>query len=174
MAVSSGTSWWRPWRTSSRGRPGRHTLARRPVSGYSRPLALESLEERCLLSFTAVDSFGGSQASWADFDNDSWVDLYTNGMVHRNNNGTLTPFQSLGGGVWGDFDNDGFIDIYNFSSNQLHQNNGGTGFTNVSSMLPDISHLPSRHGAAFGDFTGDGFLDLYVGGYEGNGYYPDV
>jgi hypothetical protein len=127
-----------------------------------------------LLSFTAVGTFGGGQASWADFDNDSWVDLYAEGLVYRNENGTLTPFQYLGGGVWGDFDNDSFIDIYNFSSNQLHQNNGGTGFTNVSSMLPDLSHLPSRHAAAFGDFTGDGFLDLYVGGYEGSGYYPDV
>ena len=137
MAISSGTSWWCPWRTSSRARPGRHALARRPVSRYCRPLTLESLEQRCLLSFTAVGSYGGGKASWADFDNDSWVDLYAEGMVYRNQNGTLTPFQYLSGGVWGDFDNDSFIDIYSFSGNKLYKNNDGTGFTDVSSMLPD-------------------------------------
>jgi len=179
MAVSSGTCWWRPWRTASRARRDRHALASRLAGRHRRPRAPETLEQRVLLSFTPVGSVGGGQASWADFDNDSWVDLYAGGTVYRNDNGNLTAFQSLGsgGGVWGDFDNDSFIDFYNFGNNALYQNNGGSGFTNVSSMLPDLSHLPSRLGAAFGDFTGDGFLDLYVGGYENwdlGAYYPDV
>jgi len=162
---------------SRRGRRQRG-ISRSAQVGRRRVCAApEYLEPRYLLSFSNAGSVGGSQASWTDFDNDGWSDLLAGGTLYRNVQGNLTQFQGLGGGgVWGDFNNDGFNDYYNHSGNTLWQNNGGTSFTNVSSMLPNLDHLPSRLGSSFGDFNGDGFLDLYVGGYETwpSAYYPDV
>jgi hypothetical protein len=68
-------------------------------------------------------------ASWADYDNDGWLDLFvgsrvppvSNLLYHNNGDGTFTRVTSgplvgdnfpVGGAAWGDYDRDGFPDLF--------------------------------------------------------------
>jgi hypothetical protein len=92
-------------------------------------------------------SVGGS---WADYDNDGWLDLFigdsgggNNRLYHNNGDGTFTrvlsgPIVSEGGtsagGSWGDYDHDGFLDLFVPNSvssgsqpnDYLYHNNGNS------------------------------------------------
>jgi hypothetical protein len=66
-----------------------------------------------------------------------------------------------------DFNNDGYLDIYlvnNSSSNYLWMNNGGTGFTDVSSVF-GVNNNGSGRGCAIGDFNNDGWVDIVVANF---------
>ena len=170
------------------------------VAGCSRGLnhsrffrtGLERLEPRYLLtSFTeiGVNLGAGHAAAWGDFNNDGWTDLYANyndgtkdisSVVMRNDGGSFSMQQQLlsdgnpaGQGIWGDFNNDGYLDIFAFANHRLFRNDNGTGFTDVSSMIPSLPMI-STQAATWADFNGDSFLDLYVGGYETPNYEPDA
>ncbi len=66
----------------------------------------------------AHEAYRGT-ATWADFDNDGWIDLYSSGTLYRNDHGEfvdVTPeviAENVGGygSVWADFDNDGAMDL---------------------------------------------------------------
>ncbi|MFC1783613.1 CRTAC1 family protein [Planctomycetota bacterium] len=66
-------------------------------------------------------------AAWADFNNDGWIDLYSNGALYQNNSGqfnSVTPDiirNNVGGygSLWADCDNDGRMDL-NLSSRNHH------------------------------------------------------
>jgi hypothetical protein len=75
-----------------------------------------------------TDDVGASRgASWADVDNDGWLDLFVseqggggNRLYHNNGDGTFTPVLSgpigldvalSGGCSWGDYDRNGFLDL---------------------------------------------------------------
>lgn len=103
-------------------------------------------------------------ASWADFDNDGWVDLNAGGVLWKNDQGKgFTKVAEKEPGVFGDFDNDGFPDLFAYGNQRLYRNKAGQEFVGVA--LPEFDKVPSL-GACWGDMNNDGLLDLYVGGYE--------
>ena len=130
----------------------------------------------------------GLGAIWADYDNDTWPDLFVandaspNYLYHNNKDGTFTELgltlgvsygesgteQGSMGVTWGDFDLDGRLDLFisNFENepNALYKNIGGNGF--IDRTLPSKIGQPSRPyvgwGAAFEDLDNDGWLDLLV------------
>jgi PKD repeat protein len=135
-----------------------------------------------------IVSDGGAtnSASWADYDNDGYVDLIVsnggsenNFLYHNNGTGTFTriltgPVVTDGGTswapVWGDYDNDGYLDLFiannGNEANFLYHNNSGNSFTRIT--IGDIvTDTGLSWGSAFGDYDNDGDLDLYVTNYGG-------
>lgn len=120
-------------------------------------------------------------ASWADYDNDGWDDLFIadkspdapNRLYRNNGNGTFT--RRLNGsmlhtnektvaGIWGDIDNDGFPELLivnaTGSKSKLYKNNSGS-FEEMTESGLD-KEVQYFHGAAFFDYDNDGFLDLLM------------
>lgn len=134
------------------------------------------------------NKYYGLGAIWADYDNDTWPDLFVandaspNYLYHNNKDGTFTELgltlgvsygesgteQGSMGVTWGDFDLDGRLDLFisNFENepNALYKNMGANGF--IDRTLPSKIGQPSRPyvgwGTAFEDFDNDGWVDLLV------------
>ena len=134
------------------------------------------------------EKYYGLTATWGDYDNDGWPDLFVandttpNRLYHNNRNGTFTDEamvagvamngegQALGsmGATWGDYDHSGRLSIFvtEFADqpNTLYRNQGPRGFEDVAMQ----SHLgqPSLPflgwGTTFFDMDNDGWLDLFV------------
>ncbi len=131
-----------------------------------------------------TDSAHSFSATWADVDNDGYLDLFvSNGglsgpernFLYRNQgNGTFTPItqgpivadsiQSKGA-VWVDYDLDGDVDLFvPGAPNAFFQNEGNWRFTKIND-LPFVTEPPllrSPESAAWGDYDNDGDFDLYV------------
>ncbi len=127
----------------------------------------------------------GSVVSFADYDNDGWMDPAFSGngtaeaLYHNNRDGTftdvttaagLTPRVNSQGLAWGDYNNDGLIDLYiphgssSGTGNQinvLYRNNGDGTFTDVAQEA-GADDSTDTWAAAWGDYDNDGFLDLFV------------
>ena len=130
-------------------------------------------------------------ATWADYDNDGWLDLYVvnfgaNRLFH-NDGGAGFQDVTLAAGVgdtgkgtsaaWGDYDSDGWLDLYvtnwscypecdpvDFTAQQdrLYHNNGDGSFTDVTVNLEYGLTLGAGFAPAFFDHDGDGDSDIYV------------
>ncbi|MBW8771407.1 MAG: VCBS repeat-containing protein [Gemmatimonadetes bacterium] len=128
---------------------------------------------------------GASFATFADFDNDGWLDLFAiggdgRGYLFRNTgNGTFTDVSSKAGigdvhgarrGVFVDLDHDGDLDLLVVGPNgrTVYRNNLDGTFTESSAAYGIASTEPSSD-VAFGDFDGDGRIDLYIAGIRGKG-----
>ncbi len=130
-------------------------------------------------------------ASWADYDNDGWRDLYVlahgANVLFRNDNGRgFVNVAEIAGvddegkastAAWGDYDKDGFLDLYlaNWScfpecdpmefapaQDRLFHNNGDGTFTDATDMLEYEQLLGAGFTVSFVDFDNDGDLDIYV------------
>jgi hypothetical protein len=139
----------------------------------------------------------GMQGIWADYDNDSWPDLYVandagpNYLYHNQRDGTLEDVGLLSGAAlggdgqeqgsmgvdFGDFDHDGRLDIFvtNFTeqSSTLYWNQGAQGFRDISwnARVAELTYPLVGWGTAFIDMDNDGWQDLFVA----NGHvYPQM
>ena len=136
----------------------------------------------------------------ADFDNDSWPDIYVANdsapatLYHNDHNGTFTDIAAEAGAAYsgdgkpqagmgvaaGDYNGDGWLDIFktNFSgdTSTLYRN---AGIQNNALTFDDVTFTAGigvntrwlGWGCGFGDFDNDGWLDIFLV----NGHvYPEV
>ncbi len=126
-----------------------------------------------------------TNSSWADFDNDGWLDVYilgeteTNRLYHNRGNGT---FEEVGvkagvqgdgisrckGANWIDYDNDDYPDLFvNYlqgDARLFHNNRDGT--------FRDVTGEMGISGPHFGfscwawDYDNDGWLDIFATCYD--------
>ncbi len=131
--------------------------------------------------FDFVDGGRSFGISWADYDNDGYVDLFVanhagvNNQLYHNENGdslqlvTTGPIVNDGGssfhGAWADYDNDRDLDLFvsnrGGENNFLYRNNGDGTFDQVTSSVV-VQDGGISNGASWGDLDNDGDLDLFV------------
>ena len=137
---------------------------------------------------TLPESYSGG-ASFADYDNDGWLDLYVvnwgaNVLFHNEAGQGFRPVTGIAGvgdeangqtASWGDFDNDGWLDLYvaNWScyprcgrpssgdNDRLYRNNGDGTFSDVTHYLGGYTN-GAGFVASFTDFDNDGDQDIYL------------
>ena len=135
-----------------------------------------------------TDDFNTYSASWVDYDNDGFQDMYVvnyfnnslpgqnNCLYHNNGDGTFTKnttsliandASASQGSSWGDYNNDGLMDLFmtvndfaDIKHNFLYKNLGNGNFE-VADAAPSIDG-GAGFGSAWLDMNNDGFLDLTV------------
>jgi len=123
-----------------------------------------------------ADTWSGQYvgASWIDFDNDGFLDLYiSNKSLYRNlGNGNFQKISALSnqgvvqGNSWADFDNDGDIDCFLVSTSALtsyvYRNDGNGIFTRITSGEIGDANYNSGWGCSWADYNNDGYVDLII------------
>jgi hypothetical protein len=134
-----------------------------------------------------VDPVNSISASWADFDNDGWLDVFVccerqpNRLYRNLGNGSFEELARQAGvdqrqltdckgAAWIDYDNDGYSDLFlNYLTKEkrsclFHNNRNGT--------FSDVSHALNIDGPVDGfscwawDYDNDGWLDIFATSYE--------
>ena len=126
---------------------------------------------------------GATFATFADYDNDGWLDLFAIGgdgrghLFHNRGNGTFEDVTSKAGigdvhgarkGIFVDLDHDGDLDLLLVGNGPrtVYRNNLDGTFTEATAAfgLPGSS---DARDVAFGDFDGDGRIDLVIADANG-------
>ncbi len=122
--------------------------------------------------------------SWADIDNDGFVDACfvnyydeTNDLYLNQEGSSFAPITSggvatdgflSGGGSWADYDNDGLVDLFvandNGQPDNLYRNTGGGAFDKTTSG-PLVSDPTHSYDGCWVDYDNDGNIDLLVTAY---------
>jgi hypothetical protein len=124
-----------------------------------------------------------TSATWADYDNDGFLDLFLCGrhhpslLYHNKGNGTfeevsaragLADLTGVLGAAWIDFDNDGYADLFvNIDGSigggtaRLFRNNRDGTFTDVTQEMGIDGPTNGFSCCAF-DFDNDGWLDIFA------------
>lgn len=127
---------------------------------------------------------GATFATFADYDNDGWLDLFAidgrgAGHLFRNRgNGSFEEVTAKGGiaelhgarsGAFVDVDHDGDLDLVLVGSGQrtLYRNNLDGTFTDATTSY-GLAGSGDARAVVFGDFDGDGRIDLFIAGAGGN------
>jgi hypothetical protein len=131
-----------------------------------------------------LDPINTISATWADYDNDGWLDLFIccdrqpNRLYHNRGDGTFEevaakagvagPGKASKGAAWIDYENDGYPDLFvnNFrgSARLYHNNRDGT-FTDVT-LAAGIDGPVMGFSCWAWDFDNDGWLDLFATSYD--------
>ncbi|MCF3649160.1 FG-GAP-like repeat-containing protein [Synoicihabitans lomoniglobus] len=175
------------------GRPDIFVVSKTESSRLFRNLGnfkFEDVTNAAGVAGTGADAIVWKQgASFADINNDGWLDLYVcrlgapNLLYVNQGNGTFREAAAAHGlaivdgssmAAFADYDRDGWLDLYlhtNLLDNQTHpagqpdyllHNNGDGSFTDVS-VAAGISRADTQaNSATWWDFDEDGWPDLYV------------
>jgi tetratricopeptide (TPR) repeat protein len=125
---------------------------------------------------------GAAYATFADYDNDGWLDLFAIGgdgkghLFHNRGNGAFedvtakTGISNLKGahkGVFVDLDHDGDLDLLLIGNEvTVYRNNLDGTFTDVTATF-GIVGMADATDAVFGDLDGDGRTDVFIASRSG-------
>jgi hypothetical protein len=186
LAILAVGSWWLRPRDEAVKSVDVSFVERAEQSGCMSKHSMVKLADEFANVMPWLSSVGAAAAA-ADYDNDSFADLYvthsgrgdTNLLFRNRGDGTFDDVTSAAGvecgnpqgasmhAVWGDIDNDGRLDLYVVKwaeSNQLFRQNEGGRFTDIGKEA-GVDYWGYGNGATFLDYDRDGKLDLLVGNY---------
>ncbi len=145
-------------------------------------------------STTNVDDSFWWGVSWADYDNDGWLDVVLTRrlssvlLLHNEGDKTFTEtgaalgikIENMGDSknpVWFDFDEDGDQDLYiagtdvhAFYENRVNTGHGFTDITDLVGLNSLTGEPPVVFSAITADFDQDGHEDLYLGRWDRQDY----
>ena len=127
---------------------------------------------------------GVAYATFGDYDNDGWLDLFViggegRGHLFRNRgNGTFVDVTAKAGvgdvkgarkALFADFDHDGDLDLLlvGHGPRTLYRNNLDGTFTDATASF-GLAGTDDARDAVFGDFDGDGRIDIFIANEHGS------